>query len=380
MDVHPSCFSAAAVRGNAPNKSRIEWTHDRVAMERLEVWAGRHLRPGDIVVMEAGNSSFETCTRLRGLGFASVVLESFRAGQIASAYLKNDKVDAVKLAKIYLSGLAKEVWQPDETCRERREILAAFRKAVADSVRMRNRITSWLTEHGKRKPPRIRWTRPEGRQWLLSCREWSDGQAALIQTMLDDLCLAESKRKKLERLIAKTVTHDPEMLKLTRICGIRHITAYALAAVIGDISRFRSPKKLVAYLGLNPKVCDSGIHKGPGRLAHNGRGDLRALIVQGAQAVLRQNPGSNELARWGQALGFRKNRNTAVIAVARKMITAVWYLMRGFYSKLIEADASLTRKITKIATVIGRDMLQQLGYSKTHHFVKEKLQLLISTS
>lgn len=380
MDIHPSCFSAAAVLGDSPQEVCIEWIHDRVEMEHLEAWASRHLQPDDIVVMEAGNSSFETCDRLRGLGYASVVLESFRAGQIATAYLKNDKVDAVKLARIYISGLAKEVWQPDETCRERREILAAYRKSVADSVRMRNRITSWLTEHGKRKPARLRWTRPEGRQWLLSCKEWSEGQKVLILAMLDDLCHATAKRKSLERLIAKAVTSDPQMLKLTRICGIRHITAYAIAAVVGDISRFRTPKQLVAYVGLNPQVSQSGIYKGSGRLAHNGRGDLRTLIVQGAQAVMRQPPGENTLARWGQAMAFRKNRNTAVIAVARKMITAVWYLMRGFFCKLTEANAAIKRKIAKMATVIGRDALRQIGYPKTRYFIEEKIQLLISTS
>ena len=380
MDIHPSCFSAAAVLGDSPQQASIEWTHDHVEMERLEVWASRHIRPSDIVVMEAGNSSFETCERLRSIGCVAVVLESFRAGQIATAYLKNDKVDAVKLARIYLSGLAKEVWQPDATCREHREILAAYRKSVTDAVRMDNRITSWLTEHGKRKPKHLNLTQPEGIEWVLSCREWSEEQRTLIMVMFDDLCHATAKRKRLEGLMAKTVTSDPQMLKLTRICGIRHITAYAIVAAVGDISRFRTPKQLVAYLGLNPKVSESGAHKGTGRLAHNGRGYVRSLMVQGAQAVLRQNPSENTLARWGQAMTFRKNKNTAVVAVARKMITAVWYLMRGHFCKLTEANATMKRKMNKIAAAIGREALQQLGYPKTRDFVEEKIQLLISTS
>lgn len=380
MDIHPSCFSAAAVHGRNAMNATVDWTHDHVEIDRLEAWAKRHLRSTDIVVIEAGCNSFETCRRLKAGGIASIVLESFRAGQIAEAYLKTDKVDAVKLAKIYLSGLAKVVWQPNDTCRERREILSSYRKSVADSTRMRNRITSWLTEHGLKKPKTLRWTLPEGKAWLLECREWTGGQRALVNTMIDDLCHAEGKRTTLGGLIADEVMADASLLQLTRICGIRHITAYAIAAVVGDISRFRTAKQLVAYVGLNPKVNDSGITKGARKLAHNGRKDLRALMTQGAQAVLRQNPGGNTLARWGQALAFRRGKCLAIIAVARKMITTVWYLMRGFFSDLIEADAALVRKLNKIAIEIGKETLRKRGYERTSHYASEKLKLLLSST
>jgi transposase len=378
MDIHPSCFSAGALQASSSTEVQVQWVHDHVQIEKLETWAKRHLRATDIVVMEAGCNCFETCKRLKKAGVASVVLESFRAGQIADSYLKTDKVDAIKLARIYLSGLAKEVWQPDETCRERREILAAYRKSVSDAVRMRNRITSWLTEHGLRKPKDLRWTRPQGKIWLLASRNWTLAQETIIDTMIKDLCHAQAKRTALERLIAEEVTSDPTMLQLTRICGIRHITAYGIAAVVGDISRFRTPKQLVAYIGLNPKVNDSGIKQAARKLAHNGRKDLRTLITQGAQSVIRQNPRSNQLARWGQALSFRKSKNIAVIAVARKMITSVWYLMCGFFCELVEPEKALVRKITKIALVIGKDTLQKQGYGKTSHFVMEKIQCLTS--
>jgi hypothetical protein len=85
---------------------------------------------GDLVVLEASGNSFESCERLKRCGVCAVVLESQRAGQIRKTYCANDRSDAVKLARIYLSGLAHSVWQPDAVTRERREVLHAYRKAV----------------------------------------------------------------------------------------------------------------------------------------------------------------------------------------------------------------------------------------------------------
>lgn len=79
--------------------------HDRVDMDDLERWHKKHCRHGDIYVMESCNNSFETAGRLKKLGANVVVFESLRIGQISKAYLKNDKVDASKIARVYLSGI-----------------------------------------------------------------------------------------------------------------------------------------------------------------------------------------------------------------------------------------------------------------------------------
>lgn len=103
MDIHPTTFSAAALRGRDALNAKIEWIHHPIPMEDLEKWMQRHSLPGDLFVMEAGSLTFETCARIKRCGGHAVVLESFRAGRIAKAYLKTDKVDAEKLARIYLS-------------------------------------------------------------------------------------------------------------------------------------------------------------------------------------------------------------------------------------------------------------------------------------
>lgn len=93
-----------------------------------------------MLVIEASGNTFQMTERLRAAGFRTVVLESQRAGQIRGAYCNNDKSSAVKLARIYLTGMAREVWEPDPMTRTRREILQTHRKCVTTATRLRNRI------------------------------------------------------------------------------------------------------------------------------------------------------------------------------------------------------------------------------------------------
>lgn len=377
MDLHPSCFSASAFLGKSIHDATKLWTHDKVDLSALTSWAQRHLEPGDIVVMESGSNSFECSLQLTELGVQAIVLESFSVGKVGDAYLKTDAVDSVKIAQAYLSGLAKEVWQPDATCRERREILACYQRAAKDATRAQNRLTGWVTQHALKRPQGMTWKSPKAREWMLRQKAWTASQRMLIDGMFADLHHALSRKKSLEAYMAEDVMNSPQWMKLLQICGLRHITVFALAAMIGNIARFKNPKKLVTYFGLNPKVNQSGINQKSGRLAHNGRKDARHFLVQGAQAVLKLDPKSNRIARWGQALAYRKGKPTACIAVARKLLTVVWYLLSGFKPEVKEETPHLRIKLAKIGRAIGKERLQELGHEKTTDFIDVKMNFVL---
>jgi transposase len=380
MDIHPTVFSACALENTDARTAAELFMHDRVDMDDLERWYKKNHHPGDLYVMESCNNSFETAKRLKRLGAHVVVLESLRIGQIQKAYLKDDKVDSRKVARVYLSGLAVEVWQPDEKTRERREVLAVYERVKRDSVRCRNRIWSWLTQHGIKKPEGLELTEESGLNWLLQCREWSLRQQLLIRTMHANLVYAQSKRKELKRLMAAEIAEDPELLKLQQLCGLRLIVIYALGAVIGDISRFKNPKRLVAYIGLQPSVKQSGINDRSGGLRHTGRKDLRCLLVQAAHAILRMGPADNPLATWGRAMTYRKSRNVAAIAVARKLTVYIWYLLRGFFTPLQDVSTSFRSKLQKLAVEIGTPMRREMGYKTIRDFIHKKEEILLAGS
>ncbi len=61
-------------------------------------------------MLEASGNAFAVAQRLRGVGYNAQILDSHQAGKV---YCANDRVDAVKISRIYLSGLSAVVWQPD---------------------------------------------------------------------------------------------------------------------------------------------------------------------------------------------------------------------------------------------------------------------------
>jgi hypothetical protein len=187
---------------------------------------------------------------------------------------------------------------------------------------------------------------------------------------------AEEQRKHWRSLIAQEVINDPVLLSIVRLCGVREMVAFALGALVGDIKRFAHPKKLVKYIGLNPAFDDSGENQWRGGIRGHGRKDLRCLLIEAAQAILRCS--KTPLARWGKKLLGRKGaRNLAVAAMARKLAVAVWYLMMGRCTTLEEIDRALSLKIGKIISQVGAAGLKNLG--KTRKALRQEIrQRLIS--
>jgi transposase len=180
-----------------------------------------------------------------------------------------------------------------------------------------------------------------------------------------------------EQKIAEEVTSDLDMLKLQQLYGIRLISPYALMAIIGDIKRFKTPKKLVAYIGLQPKVSDSGEKKYSGSITKTGRRELKAILVECAQAIIQYAPADHPLVKWAKKLSFRKTKNTVIIAVARKLVTAIWYILNGFDSPLTEINKMIKLKLKKHAITIGLKRRKELGYVTVSDFVKVKGDILL---
>ena len=104
--------------------------------------------------------------------------------------------------------------------------------------------------------------------------------------------------------------------------------AYTIAAEIGDISRFASPRKLVGYSGLCPRVDQSGERDRRGRLRKNGPTYLRWALVEAAHGGLRWHQPYRELAERMRARhGKSRGTTIAVIEVARRQTQAIWHML-----------------------------------------------------
>src|SRR5206468_7988712 len=88
---------------------------------------------------------------------------------------------------------------------------------------------------------------------LLKLREWTPARTMLLQQLHSSLVAARARRTLLRRHMVQEIAAEEALLRLTRLCGINLVTLYGVVAAVGDVRRFPHSKKLVAYLGLNPR-------------------------------------------------------------------------------------------------------------------------------
>jgi hypothetical protein len=209
-------------------------------------------------------------------------------------------------------------------------------------------------------------------------RQWSVRQWQIIEGSFMELRHAEEQRQHWRALIAQEVLADPKLLSLVRLCGVREMVAFAMGAFIGDIDRFSQPKKLVKYVGLNPAFDDSGQTDWSGGVGGgHGHKDLRNLLVEGAQSILRCS--NNALAKWGRKLLARKGvRNLAVCAVARKLTVAIWYVLKGKCTAVEEIQKDIKIKVSKIISQLGTKGLKEL--KKTRATLRQETFEAIKTA
>jgi hypothetical protein len=172
------------------------------------------------------------------------ILDSHRAGKVGKVYCANDRVDAVKIARIYLSALSPIVWQPDPKTLERREIFSAYQAVVKESTRAKQQLRSMLNEHCVPLEKGFRLCHPNAITRLLKLREWTPARRMLLEQLHGSLVAARARRTLLRRHMAQEIVAEEALLRLTRLCGINLVTLYGVVAAVGDVRRFSHSKKL----------------------------------------------------------------------------------------------------------------------------------------
>jgi len=336
----------------------------------LETFAAKNIRPQDITVLEASTNSFSIAERMERIGLTAHVVGSEAVAAYAKRYHITDEVDADNLARYYMSGRAEIVWKPDPQSRQWRDIFFGYRNARKDKVRTSNRVWGFCSGHGLKKISKSKFNGSvEAVVEHMSGLALGEADKWTLHLLIEDWRHALQTHATYKRKMAEIAASSPEMLKLMQILGLNLVVSFALVAFIGDITRFGTYKKLVAYVGLNPSVIGSGKSIGKGELVRNGRGDLRTLLIQGAQAALRY--GKDPIHKWAYRLSMRKPKNVSIVALARKMTTYVWHVLMGHPTPFKEAPASFSTKMLKLATILGRDHVKQAGFKNASAFIED---------
>jgi transposase len=284
----------------------------------LEVIGG--LPPGTPAAFEAAFGTGWLVELLEDYGFAPHLVHPLRCKAIASARLKNDKVDAAILAQLLRAGLLPEAWIAPPPVRQLRTLLRHRVQLVRLRTLLRNRIHAVLADHGHDRPAGC-WSGP-GRQWLASlelpavCREVVQDRLALIDAL-------EAVIDRLDWEIHQRARSDPRVKVLTQLPGAGPFTALVILAEIGDISRFGSARKLASWAGLTPTGRGSDRVARCGHISKQGPAWLRWVLCEAAQTAKR----SPQFAPAFQAIARRRGKKTATTAVARKLLTRAWHLL-----------------------------------------------------
>jgi transposase len=189
-------------------------------------------------------------------GYAPHLVHPTRCKAIASARLKNDKVDAAILAQLLRADLLPEAWIAPPAVRQARALLRHRVALVRLRTLLRNRIHAVLADHGQDRPAGA-WSGP-GRTWLAGL----DLPQVSREVIEDCLSLIDALQVPIDRLdleVAQRAKADPRVKVLTALPGVGDFTALVILAEIGDVTRFPTARKLAAWAGLTPTVRGSDL-------------------------------------------------------------------------------------------------------------------------
>jgi len=281
------------------------------------------LRATDRVVLEASINTWPIAELLGAHAGQVIVSNPMRTRAIASAKIKTDRVDSAILAQLLAADFIPPVWVPDSATQGLRRQVAHHQSLVQQRTRLRNRIHAILQRNlvghsfsdlfGK-----------AGRRWLADAALPVD-ERVQVDSALRLLDAIEAEIRLSDERIAKTALADQRALRLMTIPGIGLTTAVAIMAVIGDVTRFPGPTQLVGYLGLDPRVRQSGNRPAyTGHISRQGQAHARGLLVEAAHAAIRV-PGP--LRAFHERIRVHRGRQIAFVAVARKLAVLAWHLL-----------------------------------------------------
>lgn len=273
-------------------------------------------------VIEATQNWMWMVRILQEKGLPVVLAHPLRTKAIASARIKTDELDAKTLAHLLRADLVPMSYIPTIKEQEDRDLSRARCQLVKQQTWIKNQIHSLLTKENL-IPPVTDLFGTKGRVWLKE-QKLSENKGLILKQMLLLLEDVKGKIATLDKQIEKRARDNRRVEILKSIPGIGTITAFVLAAEIGDPKRFPSGKKLAAYLGLVPSLYQSGSTKRLGSITKLGSPYARWILVQAAHRLVRSDINTK---LFYQALSARRGKKKAIVAVARKLAELSWRLL-----------------------------------------------------
>ena len=345
LDVHRDfCEVAIAENGRVRSAGRIP-----TRVPSLELFAAS-LVSSDVVAVEATTGTDKIVSVLQRHGIRVVVANTRKLRSITEAKAKTDRLDARTLARLLVSGLLDEVWTPDERTRALRRLTNRRERIVRARTRAKNEAHGVLSRNLCERAPVTDAFGKAGRQWLAGLALPVDERLTL-DGCLRQVDFLDAEVAALDREIAKQALAWPEVLRLMTVPGVNVQTAATFMASVGDIRRFSSARKLVSYLGLDPRVRQSGNAPARhGRISKAGASEARHMLGEAAWKVT-LTPGP--LRAFFERVRARRGNQVAATATARKLVVLFWCLLTREQDYAFGRPAMTRDKIRKLELLAG---------------------------
>jgi transposase len=285
---------------------------------------GRHERPVRAVIESMTGARF-VHDRLEALGWDVLIADAAKVKGLAPLACKTDKIDARVLAVLSHRDLVPEIWLPDPRVRREREHARFRMHLVKHRSMLKHRIHATLISFGHPCPVTDLFG-VAGRELLdrLDVPQPWRGTVDASLHLIDDL---DRQIDAINRELRASGADHPYVPLLLTVPGIGWVLAFTIAAEIGDIARFASPKKLCGYTGLCPRVYQSGDRDSRGPLTKQGPKYLRWAMLEATMHALRHPAYRERYQRNKRRLGRQRGAKVAQIDVARKLTEAIWHML-----------------------------------------------------
>jgi transposase len=249
---------------------------------------------------------------------------------------KTDPRDAEHILDLLRTGRFPRIWVPSVEERDLRQLLVHRMKLVRARTTVKNQLHALAMSQGVCRKGKL-WS-AKGRAELesLTLLPWA---ARRRKELLEQLDYLDGLVRELDRAVEEVGRERPDVALLRTHPGVGMVVALALVLTVGPIARFLNSRKLVSYLGLNPREHSSGGRQRLGSISKQGNTMMRWLLVEAAQTAARLDP---ELRRAYQRLKIRRSSGVAKVAIARRLAIRLYWMLRTRhnYAQLVHMSGS----------------------------------------
>jgi transposase len=302
---------------------------------------------------EAGPCGFVLVRRLIQLGHHCIVVAPSKIPRGSGERIKTDRRDAQKLARALRAGDLEAIYIPEATDEAIRDLCRARTDAVDDLRRARQRLKSFLLQHGYHYQGKGHW----GEAHMRYLRELALPHPAMKAILEESLMAINDAHARVARCeqamqdLLQSWRLRPAVEALMAFKGFQIVAAMITVSELGCLPRFDHPRQLMAYLGLVPTESSSGPSRRQGGITKCGNSHARWLLIECSQHYANPPKVSKELSRrqhgqpasvckvswkaqnrlhrrFTQLLGRRMQRNKVIVAVARELVGFIWEALR----------------------------------------------------